>query len=153
MITTDRETQGLANLYAVMLTVYCSQDSMPTTLQVGLVCRTTLELANLKFHSGDEVDEPYELLTTLVASNLTTDNKKRRISAASWGDKKCRRAVDRDFFGVTHMSVDEDSNRRVKHYFLTQAGEEEFDRIQAAFDLAYLKPEADVIGFGLTRRD
>jgi hypothetical protein len=152
MITKRRETQGPASLYALMLTVYSSRDSMATTLQIGLVCKTAVELADLQFKQNIDVDEPYDLVTKLVAANLTTENEVRAKSATDWAHARCTRAEEKGLLGITYLTG-EKGNRRLKHYFLTEGGEREFNSLQAEFDLAYLKPTADVIGFGLIRRD
>jgi len=150
MITARRDMQGPAGLYATFLVIYCSRESMAALLEIGLACKTTLELADLRIQKGVELEEPYELLTQLVASNLTTSNEARSKASTEWAARRCARAEEQGLLGVTYLNSDED--KRVKHYFLTDSGENEFGRLQAEFQLAYLKPNDNIIGFSLIRR-
>ena len=152
MITKRQDTSRLAGFYAMCLTIYSSRDSMATTLQVGLVCRTALELADLHSKQGVLVDEPYEMITKLAASNLSSSNKDRVKAANDWARRRCAPAEGEGDLGVTYL-IGEETNRRLKHYFLTEVGERKFNELQANFELAYLKPRLDITGFGLIRRD
>jgi hypothetical protein len=153
MITDRRDTQGAAGLYATFLAIYCSYESMAPLLQIGLACQTTVELAVLRLEKGEDLEEPYEVLTQLIASNLTTSNTTRTTSAVNWARLRCDRAEERGLVAVTYLSGEDKEKKRARHYFLTHAGEKEFDRLQAEFDLAYLKPKESIIGLGLIRRD
>jgi hypothetical protein len=153
MIIETPDTLGTANVYAVMLVIHCSRESMATMRQIGLACRTTVALANAKLKRGEEPGEVYDVLTGLVASNLTTEVRETAQAADRWAQGRCERAVAKGLLDFVYLTEGREDSRRRKYYLMTKQGKLEFTSLDAEFDLVYVKPKDEITGFGVVRRN
>lgn len=152
MITTSRALQGIAGVYAAMTVINFSPDSMATMRQVGLCCNTAVKVANIKREAGQPLLAPREMLIDYAVSNLSTGVRETAVSADRWGRLRCERGERQNLIGHTYLTEKEGVRRR-KYYFLSAAGEKEFERLDALYDLAFLAPDGEIIGFGIIERD